>query len=341
MYFLTRCAALAVVFTIACAGLGFAAESPYQALNWSVFPDMKQWDDPAIQQAGFPGWLDDTVISLGYRESKTYYYGDRAFVTARVRDSVWLSIIYYSPDGNIYLAVPLARIAPQQQISYSMQLPAAEEGITRVVFWNSPPAHDLLEQLALQSVPGPPQPSVIYQAWFPRTNQQESGLPYEPVQYRLYETPPSFAMTDVPMARTQLSSDYVTFSKDVFVEFDGRRSLGTDEWGSRGEWVLAWGNVLRLEVYVPQRPVFTNAVLRLYMEQSIMYSGSDADGLLLKVNGRKVHSNQQSGAISVYPKHVDYELGQYMYPGLNVIELSMDAFSTQDWLLQTAEVWIR
>jgi hypothetical protein len=314
---------------------------PYQTLGGSAFPDPDKWDDPALQQASFPGWQDETVISLGYRESKTYYYGNRAFVTSRVRETAWLSIYYYSPDGSCHLALPLARTAPQQQISYSMQLPLAEDGMTRVVFWSSLPSQSLIEQLALQTLPGPAYATVLYQAWFPRTNHEESGLPYEPLQYRLYETAPSFAMTDVPAARTQLSSDYVAYSKDIFVEFDGRRSLGTDEWGSRGEWVLAWGHVLRLEIYLPERPVFTNAMLRLYMEQSIMYSGGEGEGLLLKVNDRNVHSTMQSGAISVYPKHVDYELGQYMYPGLNVIELSMDAFSTRDWLLQTAEVWIR
>ena len=87
--------------------------------------------------------------------------------------------------------------------------------------------------------------------------------------------------------------------------------------------------------------MFTDAVLRLYLEQSSLYSDSDEDALDIRINGIQLHSTLRQGSISVHPKHVDYEMGQYMYPGLNVLELKTDAFSTRDWLLQIAEIWIR
>ena len=341
MYRIIRSAAVLALFAYSCCDICVAADLPYDSVVSSEFPDPAAWDNPLQQAETFPDWNEEAIQSLGYRELKTYYYGSRGLVTARAAEAAWLSIFYYSTDGNCYLALPLGRIAPRQQISYSIELPAAEDGLTRVVLWRQAPAAAQIEELAAAARPGLAWPGVMHQAWFPRTNQQESGLPYEPVQFRVYETPPVFAMTDIPSARIQLSTDYMYYAKDAYVEFDGRLGIGMDDWGSRGEWVLSWGNSLRMEVYLPERRVFTNAILRLYMEQSLLYSGSDSEGLMLVVNGRSIHSSLQSGAISVYPKHVDYELGQYMYPGVNVIELSMDAFSTQDWLLQTAEVWIR
>ncbi|MCB1219501.1 MAG: hypothetical protein H7A35_02350 [Planctomycetales bacterium] len=318
-----------------------AGSLPYAAVPWQVMPELPPLPDEASLLALYPDWDDSLLQSLGYREQQTYYHGTRALVTARFDVEAFVTVLHYSSDGNCYISQPASRIIPKQQITFSVLLPDGQQGITRVIFWRSIPAAQLTEALAGQTIGELPVTQLLYEAWFPRTDRHESGLPYEPEQFRMYDIPPSFSLTEIPAARSQLSLEYITYSKDCCVIFNGRLGIGNDDWGSRGEWEISWGDTLIMEVYLPQDLRFTDAVLRLYVSESSSVSQGEHENLVLRVNGREVLTGSPASSISVQAKHVDYELGQYMYPGLNVIELKLDAFSTSDWLLQTAEVWIR
>ncbi|MEZ5337750.1 MAG: hypothetical protein R3F46_05750 [bacterium] len=317
-----------------------AASVPYARVAWQQYPEVPLTAEQ-VEPQRFPDWDEDQLVSLGYREQQTYYHGSRGLVTARVKRNAWVMILHYSGDGYCYIAQHAARITPRQQLSLSVVLPEGQEGITRVLFWNGPPEQALAEALGAQLDTQLPLSGLLYEAWFPRSNRHESGQPYEPEQFRVYENPPSFALTDIPAARAQLSTDYLTYAKDCCVLFDGRTAVGSDDWGTRGEWVLSWGDEMQLELYLPSQLLYTDAVLRLYVTQSGQNGQPVGENIQLRVNDRDIFGATAVDSISVHPKHVDYELGQYIYPGLNVIELKVDAFSTSDWLLQTAELWLR
>ncbi|MCB1217668.1 hypothetical protein KDL44_09750 [bacterium] len=317
-----------------------AATVPYARVAWQQYPDMPAAAEQVLPER-FPDWDESQLLSLGYREQQTYYHGSRGLVTSRFKRNAWVMILHYSSDGNCYIVQQAARITPRQQISYSVALPDGQEGITRVLFWSGLPDRQMAEALGAQLDAGLPLTGLLYEAWFPRSNRHESGQPYETEQFRVYENPPNFALTDIPATRAQLSTDYVAFTKDCCVLFDGRTAVGSDTWGARGEWVLSWGEELQLELYLPEQLLYTDAVLRLYITQSGQSGQPVGENIQLRVNDRDIFGATAGDSISVYPKHVDYELGQYIYPGLNVIKLKVDAFSTSDWLLQTAELWLR
>jgi hypothetical protein len=229
-----------------------------------------------------------------------------------------------------------------QLLTLTFALPADPDSRMRLLASRTALRNSEIAALVQQAYP----PQQVFSAvgaerWFARAPGSVVRLPWENPFRPVAQAPSGFTGEQWPVCRIELGADGTARCKDCTVEFDGLTANGFDEYGSYGSWKLSWGNTLELLFELPQKFHAGQAILLVDGEPE----GSSFTGALprlaVTVNGWRLNDADLTAGSSAGLQRISSSLSQYLQPGLNAIELSLDAFADTQVLIDVVELWAR
>lgn len=333
-----------MVLLLALAGVASAAQLPYISIPAQQFPERNWSLEKFDPWQHYPSWQPEMLeVASAYQEAEPNRTETWATVACRSYGPLLLAVVYYSTDGNCYLAQEPLPVASGQLAALSWQLPRQESaGVSRLMALEQNYDRQLwLEACANPVSPPRPVAGLVAERWFGRQPPQYGTLPWEDTVRGLPVQPYGFNYGSWPACRAWLEPSLSLASKDCWVEFSGQQAYAIDEFGPLGRWQLDWNAQLDIGCQLAPERLVSSAGLLLHGEPGTDFGRPQLPELELEINGW--YLNLLPSTISLgggmQPYYVD--VSQYIQPGWNEVSIRVNSSSDGVLLLDAVELWTR
>jgi hypothetical protein len=325
--------------------LAVLAALPYETVQRTLpqLPETRQLQQSLAEQAFPQLWAED-VLEAQYSEYQANTQDFYGFITCRTREPGLASLLYYSADQQTYLVLRRLPLLRNHLATYTVALPpsAEDRGMCRLLVWQTAAGDSQMRALAATAYPTTGQlTEVAADHWFPRAVPAVVRLPWNNPFRLPLAAPADFAGQNWPLCHAELESDNTVRCKDCAVQFNGMLSVGYDERGSFGRWLLDWGTALVLSFEIPPGQRLAQTQLLIYGVPDATLQNTAPPRLSVSANGWQLPEVDSQAATATALQPIAIELSQYLQPGSNRIELGLDAFSNARFFVETLEVWAR
>ncbi len=313
---------------------------PHPALVWEEFP-AREWSldilDPATV---YPDWQPASCKFESYYEAERSLGTGYGLATCQVFDPLLIAAVYYSPDGQVYLTQPPLPLAAGQRITLTWQLPAQDEGVSRLMLLSTGLLQADWEAMLVSPTKQDAQwPGLVAEQWLGRRRKQLPQLPWVQASRALSQPPAGFENQNWPDYRAWLQTDLALATKDCWVETDAFPVYSIDEFGSSGRWALDWSSEFTLYCRVDYDSIY-HAALILTGKPKADFIGASQPELELEVNGWSLSNLAEAATVNGMQQYVA-EVGQYLQQGENQLAVRLDAVSGGILHLESIELWVR
>jgi hypothetical protein len=298
--------------------------------------DLAEVTSAAYRSANYPDWDEGVLREAGAVEQKRGDGGIDGLVTISVSQDAWVSVLYYSSSGRGYRMLDELLVPTRHHTTAVYPLPPGDDGLTRLIVWDTRPKPSLLDSLALAPVQANRRiADLVAEQWFPRSRPQPAQVWLDERQ-RIQPLPLQFFLSREPYAAATLGTDDVVRARNCAVTFRGLTLVDNDIWGSFGQWQLGVGNKLQVSVPLRNGMGLRQAELRIQGQQAVATRGQT--GIELDVNGwRTTEVPLQAGVGEL--ELLSFDVSHDLEPGMNTLSLRTSSAGS-NWLLRSIELWI-
>lgn len=319
----------------------WAAALPYESLAWETFPD-RQWYLEEYDPAGmYPDWDPSALKFESYLEAEQDFSVLYGIATCQVYDPLLIAVVYYCTDGKVYIAHQPMQLVVGQSITLTWQLPAQDQGVSRLLLLAEMPRDEDWHALLLNPVePAGPVSNIVAEQWLGRQSAKYQTLPWESISRFIQEPPTGFSYGDWPACRAWAESDLSIASKDCAVQSSCQINYNIDEFGPVGRWQLDWSGQLTL-VYQLAGEAASDAILLILGRPKTDFTGSGMPDLEIEINNWRLTDEIEQTTLEEGLQQYYVNAGHYMQEGWNTIEVRVSATGGGILQVDSIDLWVR